>query len=145
MHFARQEGPVRCNGVTLKLDDAPVYTLSVPRLGGYTCSYPGYTQGIGQLAPVTVIDVAARSALMPQQPSVSSQGYTIGYTPDASGRPCSMMADAIDDAGAVISGSPASSDLGVYHGPATGCFAEPASSAYNERVSGPWHVSPLLL
>src|SRR5260370_37795829 len=73
VRFAHQEA-VTCNGVTVKLNDTPTYTLSVAQ-GGNTCSYTGYTQGIGQLAPVIMIDVAARSTLAPQHPTISSTGY----------------------------------------------------------------------
>jgi hypothetical protein len=121
VRFAHQEA-VTCNGVTVKLGDAPMDTLSVAQ-GGYTCSYTGYTQGGGQLAPVTMIDVAARSRLSPHQPSVSGQGYTIGYAPDSLDRACRMTADAADSANNVISGSASSSALGVYHGPATNALA----------------------
>jgi hypothetical protein len=117
VRFAHQEAVI-CNGVTVRLHDAPVYTVSVPRGGGYLCSYTGYTPGSGQLAPVTMLDVAARSILAPQQPTVSSQGYTISYTPDPLDRACPMTADAADSANDVISGPAASSDRGVYHGPA---------------------------
>lgn len=117
VRFAHQEA-VMCNGVTLKLNSAPMYTLSVTQ-GGYTCSYTGYTQGIGQLAPVTMIDVAARSRLSPQQPSESPKGYTISYTPDSHERACPMTADAADGANNVIPGVASSSDLGMYQGPAT--------------------------
>ena len=116
VRFTHREA-VTCNGVTLQLHDAPVYTMSVPR-GGYLCSYTGYTPGSGQLAPVTMLDVAARSVLAPQQPAVSSQGYTISYTPDSLDHACPMTADAADSANDVISGPAASSDRGVYHGPA---------------------------
>jgi hypothetical protein len=117
VRFAHQEA-VTCNGVTLKLNEAPTYTLSVAR-GGYTCSYTGYTPGNGQLAPVTLIDVAARSRLSPHPPSVSSTGYAISYTADSHERACPLTADAVDGANNVISGVAASSDLGVYYGPAT--------------------------
>lgn len=118
VRFDDQE-TVMCNDVTLKLNDSPSYTLSVAQ-GGYSCSYTGNTQGIGQLAPVTMIHVAARSTLAPQQPSVSSQGYQISYTPDSSARACPMTADATDGSNNVIHGPSSSSDLGVYNGPATG-------------------------
>jgi hypothetical protein len=117
VRFAHQEA-VTCNGVTLKLNEAPTYTLSVAQ-GGYTCSYTGYTQGIGRLTPVTLIDVAARSRLSPQPPSVSSTGYTISYTADSRARACPMTVDAADGANDVIPGVATTSDLGVYHGPAT--------------------------
>lgn len=117
VRFAHQEA-VTCNGVTLKLNNAPMYTLSVTQ-GGYTCSYTGYTQGFGQLAPVTMIDVAARSRLSPQQPSESPKGYTISYTPDSHERACPMTADAADGANNVIPGVASPSDLGMYQGPAT--------------------------
>ena len=87
--------------------------------GGYTCSYTGYTQAVGQLAPVTMIDVAARSRLSPQQPSESPKGYTISYTPDSRERACPMTADAADSANNLIPGVASSSDLGMYQGPAT--------------------------
>ncbi len=102
--------------------DVPMYPLSVAQ-GGYACSYTGYTQGRGQLAPVTMIDVAARSRLSPHQPSVSSQGYAIGYAPDSLDRACPMTADAADSANNVIPGSASSSALGVYHGPAINSLA----------------------
>jgi hypothetical protein len=121
VRFAHQEA-VTCNGVTLKLNDAPMSTLSVAQ-GGYACSYTGYTQGIGQLAPVIMIDVAARSRLSPQQPSVGSKGYTISYTPDSHKRSCPMTVDAVGGANNVIPGVASSSDLGVYHGPATSSLA----------------------
>jgi hypothetical protein len=117
VRFAHQEA-VTCNGVTLKLNEGPTYTLSVA-WGGYTCSYTGYTPGNGQLAPVTLIDVAARSKLSPHPPSVSSTGYTISYTADSRERACPLTADAADGVNDVIPGVAASSDLGVYHGPAT--------------------------
>lgn len=121
VRFAHQES-VTCNGVTVQLHDAPVYTVSVVR-GGYLCSYTGYTPDSGQLAPVTMLDVAARSILTPQQPTVSSQGYTISYTPDSPDHACPMTADATDGANNVIPGGAASSDLGVYHGPATSALS----------------------
>jgi len=117
VRFAHEEA-VMCNGVTVKLNDAPMYTLSVTQ-GGYTCSYTGYTQGIGQLAPVTMIDVTARSRLSPQLPSESPKGYTISYIPDSHARACPMTADATDGTNSVIAGSASSSDLGMYQGPAT--------------------------
>jgi hypothetical protein len=125
VRFAHREA-VSCNGVTLKLNDAPTYTLSVPQ-GGYTCSYTGYTQGIGQLAPVTLIDVAARSRLSPHPPSVSSTGYAIGYTADSRERACPLTADAADGVNDVIPGVAASSDLGVYDGPATSSLTGPGT------------------
>jgi len=117
VRFAHQEA-VTCNGITVLLNDAPVYTVSVAR-GGYLCSYTGYTPGIGQLAPVTLLDVAARSVLAPQQPTVNSTGYTISYTPDSREHACPLTADATDGANNVISGPASSSDHGVYQGPAT--------------------------
>jgi hypothetical protein len=94
-----------------------MYMVNVAQ-GRYTCSYTGYTPGIGQLAPVPMIDVAARSRLSPQQPSESLKGYTISYTPDSHERACPMRADAADGINK-ISGVASSSDLGVYSGPAT--------------------------
>src|SRR5260370_14593752 len=125
VRFAHQEA-VTCNGITLKLNNAPMYTLSVAQ-GGYTCSYTGYTQGIGQLTPVTMIDVAARSRLSPQPPSESLKGYTISYIPDSRARACPMTADATDGTNSVIAGIASSSDLGVYQGPATSSLAGPGT------------------
>src|SRR5258708_28296641 len=107
VRFAHQEA-VTCNGVTVKLNDAPTYTLSVAQ-GGYICSYTGYTQGIGRLTPVTMIDVATRSRLSPQPPSVSSKGYTISYIPDSRARACPMTAEPIVGTTRVTAGMPSSS------------------------------------
>lgn len=125
VRFAHQEA-VTCNGVTVPLNDAPVYAVSVAR-GGYLCSYTGYALGMGRLTPVTMIDVAARSVLAPQQLTVSSTGYTISYTPDAHERACPLTADAVDGANTVIPGGASSSDLGVYQGPATGSLTGPGT------------------
>ncbi len=142
VRFAHQE-VVTCNGVTLKLGDAPTYSVIVAQ-GGYTCSYTGYTQGIGHLAPVTMIAIAARSRLSPQPPSVNSAGYTINYAPDASERACSITADATDGANNVIPGSASSSALGVYHGPATtsltGDRNDPlATNVFLDTAQSLWH------
>ncbi|HLW00681.1 MAG TPA: hypothetical protein VKT82_18635 [Ktedonobacterales bacterium] len=115
---------VTCNVHSiLELNTLQQYPLKVPRLGydlqGYTCFYIGYTEGIGQLAPVPMIDVRARSMLAPQQPQVDGEGYRIRYTPDSDDLACSITADAIDAAHHDIGGSPSSSDLGLYVGPAT--------------------------
>ena len=137
VRFVHREA-VTCNGVTVKLNDASAYTLSVAR-GGYLCSYTGYAPGIGQLAPVTMLDVAARSVLAPQRPTVSSQGYTISYTPDLSERACPMIADAADSANDVIPGPAASSDLGVYHGPAISSLTGPGTIRLQRTCSWTLH------
>jgi len=137
VRFAHQEA-VTCNGVTVKLNDAPTYTLSVAQ-GGYICSYTGYTQGIGRLTPVTMIDVAARSRLSPQLPSESPRGYTISYIPDSRARACPMTADAIDGTNSVIVGSASSSDLGVYQGPATSSLTGPGTIRLHRTCSWTLH------
>jgi hypothetical protein len=109
---------VTCNGVNTNLADSPVYTLSVAR-GNYSCSYRGHAPGSGLLAPVTMINVAAGSTLAPSQPSVTSKGYHIRYTPDAKGFACPIRADATDGSGHVVQGPVSLSDQGVYNGPAT--------------------------
>jgi len=137
VRFAHQEA-VTCNGVTLKLNNAPMYTLSVTQ-GGYTCSYTGYTQGIVQLTPVMLIDVTARSRLSPQPPSVSSKGYTISYIPDSHARACPMTADATDGTNSVIAGIASSSDLGVYQGPATSSLTGPGTIRLHRICSWTLH------
>ena len=137
VRFTHQES-ITCNGVTLKLDDEQTYTLRVAQ-GGYTCSYNGYTRGTGQLTPITLIDVAERSVLAPQKPIVSSQGYTISYTPDSSDHACSIKAEATDSANNVIDGSSSSSALGVYHGPATNSLSGAGSIRFQRTCSWTLH------
>jgi hypothetical protein len=116
--FAHKE-TIICNGTTLKLGDTQMYNLNVARVGRYACSYTGYSKGIGQLAPLTVISALERSTLAPYNLMVSNKrGYTINYVPDASGYACPITTEA-HDANNVISGPNSSSDLGVYRGPDT--------------------------
>jgi hypothetical protein len=95
--FTHQES-VTCNGVTQKLNDAPGYTLQVAVVQNqYACTYTGYTQDSGQLAPtVPMINLTARSVLAPSLPSVTNQGYTVAYTGDTGELACPMKADATD-------------------------------------------------
>lgn len=125
VRFAHQEA-VTCNGVTVPLNDAPVYAVSVAR-GGYLCSYTGYALGMGRLTPVTMLDVAARSTLTPQHPTISRTGYTINYTPDSRERDCPITADAVYSAHNVISGPTSSSDHGIYQGPAISSLTGPGT------------------
>jgi hypothetical protein len=115
---------VTCNVESiLGLTTLQQYVLKVRRnvddLQGYDCVYIGYTESIGLLAPVPMIDVQARSELSPQQPQVGGQGYSIRYTPDSNDLACSITADAIDSARTVINGPHSSSNIGTYVGPAT--------------------------
>jgi hypothetical protein len=116
--FSQKES-VTCNGVSQVLDDvSPQYTLHVAAVQGkYACTYTGYKPGVGLLAPVPMITLTARSVLAPQQPSVTSQGYTIAYTPDTRELACPMTADATDGTRKISgsgSASPLSSDRGSY-------------------------------
>jgi hypothetical protein len=137
VRFTHREA-VTCNGVTVPLNDAPTYTLNVAQ-GGYTCSYTGYTPGTGRLSPVTMIDIAARSRLSPQQPTVSSKGYTISYTPDSSERACPLRADAADGAGNSSPGPTSSSDQGVYQGPAISSLTGPGTIRLQRTCSWSLH------
>ena len=109
---------VVCNGVKETMGDVPLYTFKIDP-GGYTCVYRGFKRGTGLLAAVTMIDLAGRSRLLPQRPSVSSQGYKIRYTPDPAGQACSIMAVATDASGNTVNGNPSSSADGTYTGPNT--------------------------
>lgn len=115
-HFYHGEY-VTCNGVKVMMDDTPLYTFKIDPPNGYACSYAGFKQGKGLLSAVTMIDMAARSRLLPQRPSLSSQGYTISYTPDTSEQACSITAVASDSSGNTITGNPSSSARGEYDGP----------------------------
>jgi len=108
-----------CNGVKVMMGDTPQYTFKIDPPGGYTCSYRGFKPGVGLRAAVTMIDLATRSRLLPQRPSLGNQGYTISYTPDASGRACPIMAVAFDSSGNTVTGNASSSANGVYNGPNT--------------------------
>lgn len=138
VHFIHREA-VTCNGVTVPLNDAPMYTMSVPRGRGYLCSYTGYTPGAGQLAPVTMIDITALSKLSPQQPIVSSKGYTLSYAPDAPPHACSLTADATDDAGDSVAGPASASDQEVYQGPAISSLSGPGTIRLQRTCSGTFH------
>ena len=109
-----------CNGVKVMMGDTPQYTFKIDPPGGYSCSYSGFKPGKGLRAAVTMIDLATRSRLLPQRPSLGNQGYSISYTPDASGRACPIVAVASDSSGNTITGNPSSSANGVYNGPNTG-------------------------
>jgi hypothetical protein len=110
---------VTCDGTILKLHNMPVYnTLKVPQKR-YICHYIGDTQGIGQLPPVLMADVPARSRLSPRQLFVDGQGYKIRYTADPPDPACNIKAVAKDNAGKSVDGPSSSPSLGVYVGPPT--------------------------
>lgn len=108
---------VICNGVKVMMGDAPLYTFKVGSTNGYTCTYRGFQPGTGLLSAVTLISVAPRSRLDPQQPLFSHVGYTIIYTPDASDRACQVVAAASDSSDNPITGKLSFSDSGIYSGP----------------------------
>ena len=97
-----------------------MFTLKVPRKGydGYLCIYFGSQSG--HLLPLAkMIDVTARSMLMPQPLFITRQSYKIKYNADASDLACSITADAIAGSD-TIPGPDSSSQRGIYEGPATG-------------------------
>lgn len=117
-HFYHGEYVI-CNGVKVMMGDTPQYTFKIDPPGGYSCSYSGFKPGVGLRAAVTMIDLATRSRLLPQRPSLGNQDYSINYSPDASGKACSIVAVASDSSGNTITGNPSSSANGVYYGPNT--------------------------
>ena len=108
---------VTCNSVKVVMGGTPLYTFKVDSTNGYTCTYRGFQPGAGLLSAVTLISVAARSRLDPQQPLFSRLGYTITYTPDASDHACLIAAVASDSSDNPITGKPSFSDSGIYSGP----------------------------
>lgn len=114
VRFDDQETAV-CNNVLQKLADLQQYQLKVAR-GNYFCTYTGY-QGSIRLSPVTLLDVAARSHLSPQQPVISGQNYTITYAPDPGNLACSIRGEMTDKAGDTFDGPSSMSYQGVYSAP----------------------------
>jgi hypothetical protein len=110
---------VICNGVTMKLGDAPSYTFPVPRKE-YTCTYSGNKKDGTPLAFVQMFDVHLKNTLSPQLPTVTSSGFSLHYTPEPSGSNCTIMATATDTAGdPAVVGSSMSATTGTYTGPST--------------------------
>ncbi|HEY7355215.1 MAG TPA: hypothetical protein VH590_02080 [Ktedonobacterales bacterium] len=113
---------VVCNGVHQPLGKSPSYKLYVPR-GHYICTYSGNIEdknGNSKALPlVQMFDVAPRSALSPQPPVVTSNGYSVRYTPDADDQ-CTVVGKATDKANdPPVSGQPERANEGVYSGPST--------------------------
>lgn len=132
---------ITCNGITQQLNDTQMYTFKMPRAGaGYTCSYIGYKKA-DLLAPVQMIAIAARSTLSPQRPIIGSQHFKISYTPDASNRSCSIMANASDNLNDSVQGASSSSNLGVYTGPSTSSLSGQGSIMLERSCSWTLHNS----
>lgn len=113
---------VVCNGLHQPLGKAQKYTLHVPH-GHYTCTYSGNVEdknGNGRPLPfVQMFDVAPRSALSPQPPIVTSNGFSVRYTPDSDDL-CTIVGKAMDSAhDPPVSGKPEPGNEGVYSGPST--------------------------
>jgi hypothetical protein len=115
--------PITCNGRTFTLGSTPTYSFLVPQ-GGYMCSYTGNTNdGKDWLSPVTIFNVAPRSELSPEAPTVTGKGYSIAYKPDPSDAACAITGVAMDTNGGNIPGPNSSSDRGTYNGPPTGSLS----------------------
>ena len=113
---------VVCNGLHQPLGKAQKYTLHVPH-GHCTCTYSGNVEdknGNGRPLPfVQMFDVAPRSALSPQPPIVTSNGFSVRYTPDSDDL-CTIVGKAMDSAhDPPVSGQPEPANEGVYSGPST--------------------------
>lgn len=113
----------------LRLGNLQSYTLSVPR-GAYTCSYTGNrvvnpANEANAQAQMTTFTVPLQSMLSPLLPTVTSSGFTLHYTPNASPlyKNCTIAATAIDR----VSGS--TPVLG-------GSFPETGTYTSNQSVSG---------
>lgn len=118
---------VVCNGVHKPLGKSPSYKLQVPR-GHYICTYSGNIEDKNgnskALPPVQTFDVAPRSALSPQPPVITSNGYSVRYTPDSDDQ-CTVQGKATDSAGHTVMGPSEPGNEGVYSGPSTSSLKGP--------------------
>jgi hypothetical protein len=111
-----------CNGAHQPLGKLQKYTLHVPR-GHYICTYSGNIEDKNgnskPLLPVQMFDVAPRSKLSPQPPVITSNGFSVRYTPDPDDQ-CTVVGKATDKANdPPVSGKPEQGNEGVYSGPST--------------------------
>ncbi|HVB74427.1 MAG TPA: hypothetical protein VNE38_12810 [Ktedonobacteraceae bacterium] len=119
--FDDQNETVLCNGVTVKLSNAPNYQFHVQR-GGYSCTYSGNTNDGDPLAFVPMFNLSPAGQLSPQQPVINSHGYIIRYSLPSSAYSgsCKITATASDNAGdSPVNGSSESANQGLYNGPDT--------------------------
>jgi hypothetical protein len=108
---------VKCGAFQLPLATGQPHILHVTR-GHYACIYSGNRNG-EPLHPVLMFDIAPRSELAPQPPTITSNGFSVRYTPDLDDR-CTVQGKATDSAGdPFIMGPPEPSNEGIYSGPST--------------------------
>jgi hypothetical protein len=118
VRFDQPNAAVICNGVKQSLGEPMQYTLRVPRKS-YACAYSG-TRDDGEALPYTqLFAIPLRSELSPRPPTITSNGFSLHYTPDADSL-CHIQGKAIDSANdPAVVGELSTSDQSVYSGPST--------------------------